>query len=124
PHVRYFQVWNEPNYSTYLAPQWTRVRGAWVAESPLIYRALLNAFYAGVKAGQPGALVVSAGTGPFGDPPVGPRIPPALFYRDVLCVSAAMRPLPCPDPAHFDVLAHHPYAIGDPYTTALNPDDA
>ena len=51
PHVRYFEAWNEPNLWLYLAPQWTRVHGAWVAESPLIYRALLNAFYAGVKGG-------------------------------------------------------------------------
>jgi hypothetical protein len=123
PRVRYFQAWNEPNLSLYLAPQWTRVRGAWVAESPLIYRALLNAFYAGVKAGQAHAIVVSAGTAPFGDPPGGQRIPPAQFDRILLCVSATMHPLPCPDPAHFDVLAHHPYAVGDPYASALNPDD-
>jgi hypothetical protein len=123
PRVRYFQPWNEPNLSIYLAPQWTRVRGAWVAESPLIYRTLLNAFYAGIKAGQPSALVVSAGTAPFGDPPGGQRIPPALFVRDLLCLSATLKPLPCLAPAHFDVLDHHPYAIGDPYAAALNPDD-
>jgi hypothetical protein len=123
PRVRYFQVWNEPNLSLYLAPQWVRARGAWVAEGPLIYRALLNAFYAGVKAAQPGAVVVSGGTAPFGDPPGGQRIAPALFVRDLLCVSAALAPLPCPDPAHFDVLAHHPYAVGDPFASALNPDD-
>jgi hypothetical protein len=34
-----------------------------------------------------------------------------------------MQPLACPDPAHFDVLDHHPYAVGSPYTPALNPDD-
>jgi hypothetical protein len=123
PRVRYFQAWNEPNLSLYLAPQWRRLQGAWVAESPLIYRGLLNAFYAGVKAGQPDAIVVSAGTAPFGDPPGGQRIPPALFVRDLLCVSTTLKPLPCPDPAHFDVLAHHPYAVGDPYAQALNPDD-
>jgi hypothetical protein len=123
PRVRYFQAWNEPNLWLYLAPQWQRVPGAWVAESPLIYRALLNAFYAGVKAGQADAVVVSAGTAPFGDSPGGQRIAPALFDRILLCVSATMQPLACPNPAHFDVLAHHPYAVGDPYALALNPDD-
>ena len=123
PRVRYFQAWNEPNFSFYLAPAWKRVNGAWVAESPLLYRALLNAFYAGVKAAQPDALVISAGTGPFGDPPGGQRIPPAQFDRALLCLSTTLRPLPCPDPAHFDVLAHHPYSISDPYTPALNTDD-
>jgi hypothetical protein len=29
----------------------------------------------------------------------------------------------CKDPAHFDVLAHHPYSVGQPDTIALNPDD-
>jgi hypothetical protein len=123
PRVRYFQAWNEPNLSIYLAPQWKRVAGAWVAEGPALYRALLNAFYAGVKATQPTALVVTGGTAPFGDPPGGPRIPPAEFDRDMLCLSTALKPLPCPDPVHFDVLDHHPYAVGGPYTPALNADD-
>jgi hypothetical protein len=123
PRVRYFQAWNEPNLWLYIAPQWTRVQGAWVAESPLIYRRLLNAFYAGVKAAQADAIVVTAGTAPFGDAPGGQRIPPAQFDRILLCVSAAMHPLPCSNPAHFDVLDHHPYAVGGPYTPALNPDD-
>jgi hypothetical protein len=123
PRVRYYQAWNEPNLSTYLAPQWKRVSGAWVAESPVLYRGLLNAFYAGIKAAAPTAVVVSAGTSPFGDPPGGQRIAPALFDRDLFCISASMQPLPCPNPAHFDVLAHHPYAVGGPYSHALNADD-
>lgn len=36
-------AWNEPNLSYYLAPQWTRAGGRWVAASPVIYRGLLNA---------------------------------------------------------------------------------
>ena len=123
PRVRYFEAWNEPNLSIYLAPQWKLVQGTWAAESPLIYRALLNAFYAGVKAGQADAVVVAGDTAPFGDPPGGQRIAPAQFDRILLCLSATMQPLPCPDPAHFDVLDHHPYAVGSPYTPALNPDD-
>ena len=45
PRVRYWQPWNEPNLSYYLAPQWTRAGGRWVAASPVIYRGLLNAVY-------------------------------------------------------------------------------
>jgi hypothetical protein len=71
----------------------------------------------------PSDVVVTAGTAPFGDPPGGERVPPAEFDRDLFCISAAMQPLPCPDPAHFDVLAHHPYAVGGPYTHALDADD-
>jgi polysaccharide biosynthesis protein PslG len=123
PRVRYFQAWNEPNLSIYLAPQWRRVSGRLIAEGPILYRGLLNAFYAGIKAAQPDAVVVSGGTAPFGDRPGGQRIPPAEFVRDMLCLSAALKPLPCPDPVHFDVLDHHPYAVGGPYSPALNPDD-
>jgi hypothetical protein len=123
PRVRYLQAWNEPNLPLYLAPQWIRSNGRWIAESPILYRGLLNAFYAGVKSVAPSDVVISAGTAPFGDPPGGQRVPPAEFDRDLFCVSAAMQPLPCPDPAHFDVLAHHPYAVGGPYTHALDADD-
>jgi hypothetical protein len=123
PRVWAFQLWNEPNLSLYLAPQW---RGR-TPEAPILYRRMLNAFYAGVKSVDPKALVVTAGTAPFGDPWIdGGRLPPALFWRGVLCVGEAGTRLVgehCRDPAHFDVLAHHPYSVGDPETHALNPDD-
>jgi len=72
------------------------------------------------------ALVVTAGTAPFGDPPGGQRIPPVLFWRDVLCLTPAgarVRATSCPDPAHFDVFAHHPYSVGAPTNSALEPED-
>jgi hypothetical protein len=117
-------MWNEPNLSKYLAPQWVRRNGRYVAESPVRYRAMLNAFYAGVKRAQPGATVVTAGTAPFGDPPGGSRIPPVVFVRDLLCLRGnALATAQCPDPAHFDALSHHPYSIGPPGRAALNPDD-
>jgi hypothetical protein len=123
PRVWAFQLWNEPNLSTYLAPQW---RGD-IPESPLEYRRMLNAFYKGIKSIDPSALVVTAGTAPFGDLNVGgERLGPALFWRDVLCVRERGTSLSaghCRDPAHFDVLDHHPYSVGDPETHALNPDD-
>jgi hypothetical protein len=118
-----FQLWNEPNYPEYLEPQW--VNGQEV--SPGLYRGMLNAFYAGIKSVDPGALVVTAGTGPFGDgPPDGPRMMPAMFWRGVLCVNQVgngLRADSCPNPAYFDVLAHHPYSVGDPSTKAFNADD-
>lgn len=123
PKVWAFQLWNEPNLPEYLAPQWLHGHAA----SPVIYRGMLNAFYRGIKSIDPGALVVTAGTGPFGDPaPIGPRMMPALFWRVALCVQQAgarLHATRCKDPAHFDVLAHHPYSVGSPETKALNPDD-
>jgi hypothetical protein len=133
PRVYAFQPWNEPNLSTYLNPQWSGGRTA----APALYRRMLNAFYAGLKSVDPGALVATAGTAPFGDPePGGQRIMPARFWRDALCVPRAGSGVPgsgfpglgfngagCSEPAHFDVLAHHPYSVGPPHTKALNADD-
>jgi hypothetical protein len=112
PRVKWFQLWNEPNLSQYLTPQWQRVKGKWVAVGPAHYRAMLNAFYSGVKAGQPGATVVAAGTAPFGDFGHGQRIMPVAFWNDVFAA-----------PTSFDVIAHQPYSFGSPTTGALNADD-
>jgi hypothetical protein len=70
-------------------------------------------------------VVVTAGTGPFGDPVRGgQRMPPAMFVRELLCLHGqALHREPCPNPAHFDALAHHPYEVASPATKALNPDD-
>ncbi|MGI9098811.1 MAG: hypothetical protein ACR2H2_10035 [Solirubrobacteraceae bacterium] len=123
PRVKAFQVWNEPNLALHLSPQWRGGR----TFAPGHYRRMLRAFYSGVKSVQPDALVVTAGTAPFGDPrPGGNRIMPARFVRDLLCLRRAgsgLRPTACPAPAQFDVLAHHPYSVGDPGRRALNADD-
>jgi hypothetical protein len=123
PRVDAFQVWNEPNLDKYLTPQWRGGR----TFSPAYYRRMLNAFYRGVKSVRPDALVVTAGTAPFGDPaPGGGRIMPARFVREMLCLRRThgrLRRRACPEPAHFDVLAHHPYSVGSPSRVALNADD-
>jgi hypothetical protein len=111
PRVRYYQAWAEPNLPFHLAPQWVRADGRWIAESPIIYRSLLNAFYAAVKGVHSSDVVIAAGVAPFGDPPGGNRVPPALFVRDLLCLRRSLAPAPCPDPAHFDVLAADPYSF-------------
>ncbi|MGH2840272.1 MAG: hypothetical protein ACRDKY_05535, partial [Solirubrobacteraceae bacterium] len=120
PRAAGFQVWNEPNLPQYLSPQWAGNR---VASAPH-YRLMLNAVYRAVKAIAPRALVVTAGTAPYGDPaPGGQRVMPARFWRSVLCLKRGVRPLPCRAPARFDVLAHHPYPHGSPRTRAAGGDD-
>ncbi len=123
PRVDAFQPWNEPNLDKYLAPQWSGGK----TFAPAHYRAMLSAFYRGVKSVRASALVVSGGTAPFGDPVAnGNRIMPARFVREMLCLRQSKGRLlgtSCPDPARFDVLAHHPYSVGAPTRTALNPDD-
>ncbi|MDP2710969.1 MAG: hypothetical protein Q8O56_07100 [Solirubrobacteraceae bacterium] len=123
PRVKGFQVWNEPNLSKYLNPQWNGGRTA----SPALYRRMLSGFYRGVKSVDRRALVVTAGTAPFGDPqPGGNRVQPARFWRELLCLRTLrgqLRRAACPARASFDVLSHHPYSVGQPRRAALNADD-
>jgi hypothetical protein len=122
PAIRDWEPWNEPNLAVYLTPQWKRVAGGYEAVSPGIYRNLLNAFYAGIKAVAPADVVAAGTTAPFGDPPGGSRIPPVQFWRDLLCVSAGahLHSTRCAAHVHFDAISHHPYPIGPPTYHAIN----
>jgi hypothetical protein len=122
PRVKYWQGWNEPNISIFLSPQWIGKTPA----SPAIYRGLQNAFYKAVKSVSKTNFVISAGTSPFGDPPGGTRMAPALFDRTLFCLQGRtrLRRTHCKGaPVHFDALAHHPYPVGPPRRHAPNPDD-
>ena len=94
PRVRYFQAYNEPNLPEYLSPQWVGATPA----SPEVYRAMLNSFYDGVKGVHPDDVVVSGALAPYGDPPVGRRLPPLYFARRLLCVGGdvQLRARRCP----------------------------
>jgi hypothetical protein len=121
PRVRYFEAWSEPNLSYHLTPQWVRVGHHWVPESADTYRNLLNAAYAGIKAVRRSNKVIAGATAPFGDPPgKGPRVPPATFVREMLCLQGKrLARERCPHPAHFDILSHHPYEIAGPFWPAI-----
>jgi hypothetical protein len=126
PRVRYFEAWNEPNLTQYLAPQWKGKR----AKGPDLYRNLLNSFYAGVHRGQGGARVVGGATGPFGDPrghPLfkgQPRMRPLAFLRKLFCLKRNLKATKCHTKPHLDVLSHHPVnIINAPKRSARNPDD-
>jgi hypothetical protein len=126
PRVRFWEAWNEPNLPEYLTPQWVEHDGHYIAESPIIYRSLLNAFYSSVKKVSKSNDVLAGATAPFGDLEPGPtaRIPPVTFDQDLLClVGPSLRAGHCGAPAHFDILDHHPFDIGGPLTHARNPGD-
>ncbi len=121
PRVTSFQLWNEPNLDTYLAPQWERGRPF----APGRFRELVNAGYRAIKAVQPRATVAAAGLAPFGDyrTTSGKRMPPVAFLRSMLCVDSKLR-RSCRQRTTVDVIAHHPYAVRKPSSPALNADDA
>jgi hypothetical protein len=119
PRVKYFQAWNEPNLTVHLAPQWKGKKPA----SPDMYRRMLNAFYAGVNAAQPTAVVLNGGTAPYGDSPGKTRMHPLTFLRNLLCLNGHLKPTRCPVKPHLDVLAHHPITDGSPTKHAFNRND-
>jgi len=127
PRVRYMQAWGEANTNFHLSPQWTKVGGRTVNSGAILYRGLLNAFYAGVKAGDPKAVVLASGLEGYGDAPFTglQRTHPVTFMENVLCLSAALKRVPCAGgPAHFDVVAADPYDSFAPTTHAVSPLDA
>jgi hypothetical protein len=127
PRVRLYEAWNEPNLARYLEPQWVAEGGRWRAYSPLLYRELLNAFYAAVKSVAPTDTVIAAGVAPDGEPAGVGRMTPVAFLRALLCLEGPIRggaaSRSCPDPAHFDVLAFHPLSFESPDRPAASSQD-
>ncbi len=121
PRVRLYEAWNEPNLARYLEPQWVAASGRWRAFAPLLYRQLLNAFYAAVKAVEPAATVIATGVAPNGEPAGVGRMTPTTFLRALLCLEGPH--VACPDPPHFDVLAFHPLSFESPNLPAHSAQD-
>ncbi|HEX7244577.1 MAG TPA: hypothetical protein VF245_03320 [Solirubrobacterales bacterium] len=121
PQVRWFQIWAEQNLSQHLNPLWENGR----LVAPAHYRQMLNAAYAAIHGVNSGARVLVGGLAPYGDAVIGgARVPPVWFWRSLLCLRGArLRPLPCPDPARFDVAAHNPIDVWGPRRGALSPLD-
>jgi hypothetical protein len=145
PVAQYIEVWDEPNSSDWLSPQFEGK----TALSPDYYRSMLNASYRTIKSVNPGIQVVTGGTEPYGDPPGGPyppgdqRVSPVQFWRQLLCVHQVKTKVKkkkgkkkrgtklvgnksCPEKTLFDVFAHH--AIdntgGGPLRSGPRKDDA
>lgn len=123
PRVRYWQAWNEPNLPQYLQPQWVARGPRWVPFAPTHYRRMLNAFSDGVKSVLADNVVVTAGTAPLGEPDGVGRMAPVRFWQSFFCLGAppGLTPGPCPDPARFDIFAHHPFSVWDPDSASRPP---
>jgi hypothetical protein len=104
PRVRYFEIWNEPNISGYLA----------APDQAAYYRNMLNASYATLKSIHHDNFVVFGGMAGVGGYDRW-SISPLKFAAQVLCLRRVGRSFvrngPCPVKAHFDGLAEHPYAF-------------
>ena len=105
PHARYFTVWNEPNLGQFLSPTFN---SAGKPASPFIYAKLYRAAYAGIKAGNPSALVGIGETSPRGRDKPSPS-PGQL--QDTLSPGTFARLLSTAKPKlKFSAWAHHPYS--------------
>jgi hypothetical protein len=118
PRVSLLQAWNEPNLARYLEPQWVAVGRHWSAFSPLLYRQMLNGFYAGVKSVEPSDTVIAAGIAPEGEPAGVGAMAPVTFLEGLLCLGAAGAN--CPQKPHLDVLAFHPLSVFNPDVPAVS----
>jgi hypothetical protein len=112
PHVTYWQGLNEPNLSLFFEPQFVGNTPV----SPDLYRALINSFYAAIKAVDPSNLVIAGGLGPIAVPKY--TIGPMRFTRLLLCMRGHKNPRPtkgnCDGGVHFDIFDMHPYTTGGP----------
>jgi hypothetical protein len=101
--VQTYSIWNEPNHPQFLDPQYVRGRPA----SPAIYRGLLLAGIAGLRAGGQGSVPVLMGdTAPRG---TGHDVAPLTFLRGALCLDGNYHRARGCAMVHVAGYAHHAY---------------
>src|SRR3954470_14026803 len=145
PRVARWSFWNEPNFPSWLGPQWKRVgRRAYRPISPTLYRRLVDAGWLGLQGTtHAGDVILLGETAPYG--PHDPKRPGVkglmaapMFLRELYCVNKRYRPYrgraarvrACPTtaasrrrfrathPALFEATgwAHHAYSLQRPPT--------
>jgi hypothetical protein len=132
--VSMWAVWNEPNLSSWLTPQY---RSRSVPAAPRIYRSLYRAAHEALSATGHGADTILFGDlAPFARGGTYPRkIRPLRFLREFACLDKRYRPFRgraakrrgCAgfDPLPGSGLAYHPYTLaGGPRVRQPHPDDA
>ncbi|HEX2233114.1 MAG TPA: hypothetical protein VHG69_07095 [Thermoleophilaceae bacterium] len=89
PRVELWSIWNEPNLSSWLAPQ--RSRGG-TPLSPSIYRRLYLAGWRGLRdSGHSGDTILLGELMPLGARGRG-KVPPLEFLREMACLDSRYRP--------------------------------
>jgi len=97
PPVRFWSIWNEPNYGQQLAPQ--AVDNSTVEISPLLYRELLDAAWTALgQTGHGGDKILIGEVAPRGQTTNGQPgnfsgMVPLRFIRALYCVAGSLHPL-------------------------------
>jgi hypothetical protein len=130
PAVQLYTIWNEPNESEFLEPQWENTPSGWVPESAQIYRGMYDDAYAQIKAVNTTDKVLIGATSANGSTTPGQGdVPPIQFVKALACVNDAMHPLSIPQcngfqPLQADGYADHPYSLTTtPGTSSSDRDD-
>jgi len=115
--VTQWSIWNEPNFRTFLMPQFVKGKPA----SPAIYRGLYLAGQKGIKAGTSKARILFGETAPRAG---ADGVAPLEFIRGVLCLNSAYKATKKCEKITTDGYAHHPYAPpAGPYFAPAKADD-
>ncbi len=107
PAVRFWTIWNEPNFGEDLGPQ--AIHGSTVSVAPMMYRALVDAAWRALHQTGHGHDTILIGglsargqrspatrRNPQGHPGDFAQTKPLEFVRTLYCVDRAFRPLPGP----------------------------
>jgi hypothetical protein len=149
PAVRFWSIWNEPNYGAQLAPQ--AVDDSTVEVSPLIYRELLDAAWSSLSnTGHESDTILIGEVAPRGEttgnlPGNFSGMVPLRFIRALYCVDSSLHPLqgsaatlrgcpatateskafPSQNPGLFDAagFAIHPYPQGQVTPNTATPNE-
>jgi hypothetical protein len=118
PVADLWSVWNEPNLSLFLQPQFRGGR----PYSPRLYRSLYIAAHGAINSVNPGAPVLIGETAPTGSID---SVEPVDFVRGVFCLDPASAADPqCGGTLRTSGWAAHPYATGTtvaPFDVPNNP---
>jgi hypothetical protein len=117
--VSTYSIWNEPNESVFLLPQWN---SNGTPASGRIYRGLYQAGYAGLQAGGlTHPKVLFGETAPVGYDKVNPRkegsrallhpVAPLAFMREALCLNAKYKRAGSCSELLMSGYAHHAYTL-------------
>lgn len=120
--VRYWGVWNEPNVSLFMQPQFDE---AGQPVSIVRYRDMVNAVAASVKSVDPSNLVVAGELFPNGlSRRTIQAVAPLRFLRDLFCLSSGAHPRrTCSASVDADIVSVHPYSSGGPADRPADPEN-
>ena len=131
--VNRFIIWNEPNLSNWLQPQFTCSGRRCKPASPALYRSLWKAAVPRVREGAPGSAIYLGSTASRGSAPtsVNATMRPLLWLRSLGCISTRLKrtsaPAGCKSPGTLeaDGIAYHPHTrVAAPSVRFKNSDEA